>query len=139
MTVQIRRLDQSDMTWLSRLHAPLIENDEVTLRKCLRISAISWMGLVDEKIGCIWGLVPPSLMSDQAYIWLFTSKIAEEHQFLLVRYSQLMIEDMLKEFPTIVGHCRVDTPRSIRWLRWLGAKFGEPKGKGIPFVIRKKP
>ena len=140
MTVEIARISKTDQAWLASLNSQvnLTDDDEATLRQCLRISAVSWIGSVDGKAACVWGLVPPTLMSDQAYVWLFTSEIVEAHQFLLVRYSQMMVEDMLKEFGTLVGHCKIGAFRSMRWLRWLGAVFGKPTGKGIPFMIRRK-
>lgn len=94
------------------------------------------MGCVDGKLLCIWGLIPPTLLSDQAYLWLHTTPEAEQHQFILVRRSQIEMTEMKAEFAQIIGHCEVDEALSIRWLKWLGAQFGEPHGKLIPFVIR---
>ena len=105
---------------------------------CMRISAELWQGTVDGEIACVWGLIPPTLMSNQAYLWLYTNELVLEHQFLFVRYSQRMVEHMLDQYDTIVGHVRVGSDRSIRWLRWLGAVLGEPTGTKIPFTIRNK-
>lgn len=102
-------------------------------------AATLWEGKIDGKTVCVWGMVPPTLLSDQAYIWLFThDELVREHQFVFVRRSQRMIEQMLEEYPRIVGHCLVDSQRSIRWLKWLGATFGPPTGMLVPFEIRKK-
>lgn len=102
-------------------------------------AATLWEGKIDGKTVCVWGMVPPTIMSDQAYIWLYTNdELVREHQFVFVRRSQRMIEQMLEEYPRIVGHCLVDSPRSIRWLKWLGATFGPPSGMLVPFEIRKK-
>ncbi len=86
----------------------------------------------------MWGLIPPTLMSNQAYLWLYTTDLVKEHQFLFVRYSQRMVEKLLEHYESIVGHVQVDAPRSRQWLKWLGAEFGNPKGSNIPFVIRKR-
>lgn len=112
--------------------------EAVQLFRCLNISTICWSAQVDGQGACIWGLIPPTLLSDQAYLWLYTTDLAEEHQFLLVRHSQRMIEEMLKEFPILVGHCHSEDPRAQRWLKWLGAEFDFPQGKLIPFAIRRK-
>ena len=136
MRVQIELIDSTNVGLLSGL--ALSSDNEKTLRTCLRLSSLSWVGLVDGRLACVWGLVPPSLLSNQAYIWLNTTEVAEEHQFLLVRHSQIMIRHMLDEYPSLTGHCLFGAERSIRWLRWLGAVFGEPTGKGIPFVIRRQ-
>ena len=113
-------------------------SDEENVRQCVFFSPFLWRGLVDDKVACMWGLVPPTMLSNTAYLWLITTKHADEHQFLLVRYSQRMIEVMLKEFPTICGHTAVGNTRAIRWLKWLGASFGEMDRGFIRFTIRKK-
>ena len=97
-----------------------------------------WGGFWNGETLCIFGLIPPTLLSEQAYLWLHTTEAASEHEFVLVRRSQIEVRKMLEEHPRIIGHCEVGAERSIRWLRWLGAVFGEPQGKLIPFVIRGK-
>ena len=134
MKVEINRIEPSDKAWLAQVAL----ESERTLLECLRLSAFAWTGSVDGELACVLGMVPPSLMSNQAYIWLHTTEVAERHQFLLVRYSQIMIEKMHEKFEILVGHCEIKAHRSRRWLRWLGADFGSPNGVGIPFVIRKK-
>ena len=109
------------------------------LSHCFAMSESVWEARIDGELACIWGLIPPTLMSTQAYLWLHTTEVAEEHTFLLVRYSQLWIRHMLETFPTIVGHVARDAERSQRWLRWLGAKLGKPDDKLIPFKIEATP
>lgn len=99
-------------------------------------SLLLWSGEFKGQLLCLWGLIPPTILSDQAYLWLYTTEAAKDHEFVLVRRSQIELRKMLEAFPRIVGHCEVGAERSIRWLRWLGARFGEPDGKLIPFVIR---
>ena len=102
---------------------------------CLLMSIDIWAGFIDGELACIWGVIPPTLMSDQAYLWLYTTNIIEEHQFTLVRHSQMVIEEILEEYPSIVGHAMLGSSKSIRWLKWLGAKFGQPMGTALPFRI----
>src|SRR5262245_24568769 len=104
----------------------------------LSMSTEIWAGYIDDELACIWGVVPPSLMSFQAYLWLYTTDVIKEHQFVLVRHSQMVIEELLKDYTSIVGHAIVGSDKSIRWLKWLGAKFGEPQGSGIPFRISRR-
>ncbi len=118
--------------------AQLLSKPEAHLRRFFRQSPICWIGQVDGEGICVWGLIPPCLLSEKAYLWLWTSELAEQHTFLLVRYSQRMVEEMLKEFPIIVGHCEMKNHRAQRWLKWLGAEFDFPQGKLIPFIIRRK-
>ena len=112
--------------------------DEVgqkTMEFCLTMSTMIWTGYINDKLACIWGVIPPTLLSNQAYLWLYTTDVIKEHSFLLVRHSQRVIDELLDQYPNIVGHALVGSDKSIRWLKWLGAKFGPPMGTGIPFRI----
>jgi len=95
-------------------------------------------GSINGHLICLWGLIPPTLCSDRAYLWLYTTEAAQEHEFILVRRSQIEVQEMLEEYPLIVGHCEISETRSIRWLRWLGAKFGDHEGTLVPFMIERK-
>jgi hypothetical protein len=113
----------------------LRKEDRSAMEYCLLMSSWIWIGLIDDKLACIWGLIPPTLISDRAYLWLYTTDVIKEHSFVLVRHSQLIMEEMLKKYSSIYGHALVGNDKAIRWLKWLGAKFGEPEGAGIPFKI----
>ena len=104
----------------------------------IRGSSDIWVGRYEGRVACVLGLVPPSLMSDQAYLWLVSTEIISEHKFLMARYSRIFVEKMLKKYNTIVGCCKVNQDLSIRWLKWLGAEFSAPMGENVPFVIRRK-
>lgn len=108
------------------------------LEFCQATSMQTWVAYVEEELICCWGLIPPTALSDQAYLWMHSTPEVRKYSFLLVRHSQLVIEEMLKRYPKITGDCLIEATDSIRWLRWLGARFGEPTGSYIPFTIRRK-
>ena len=97
-----------------------------------------WVGRYDGVVACVCGLVPPSLLSNQAYMWLVTTEVIPQHRFLLARYSRIFIERMLMKYDTIVGVCKLGQDMSIKWLKWLGAEFKPPMGDNVPFIIRRK-
>jgi hypothetical protein len=111
---------------------------EETLRECMFRSIEVRYGLVDGEIACVWGLIPPTLLSTTAYLWLLTTDIIAEHKFLFIRHSQRYIEQALEIFPNIIGDCIVGNQSAKRWLTWLGAEFSEPVSGRWPFVIRAK-
>ena len=116
-----------------------IPDADKTLRECMYRSTDVRCGMVDGVIACMCGLIPPTLLSDKAYLWLLTTDIVAEHKFLFVRHSQRYVEEALKEFPIIVGNCAINNHSAIRWLRWLGAEFDTEIVNGhFGFVIRKK-
>lgn len=107
-----------------------------TLQEFIQRSILHYVGTVDGKTACMFGLIAPSLMSSQAYLWLLTTDLVDEHQFIFVRRSQLVIKQLLKDFPVIVGHVAPDNERGKRWLRWLGAEIGSPEHGRMPFTIK---
>lgn len=111
------------------------ENGEKTMEFCLLMSTTMWAGFINDELACIWGVIPPTLMSSQAYLWLYTTDVIKDHEFILVRHSQMVIEKVLDEYPSIVGHAVIGSDKSIRWLKWLGAEFGPPQGIAVPFRI----
>lgn len=126
---------------LSRLISPEVvgtvgDRDREALSSYLNHSSMVWVGMEDETICCFWGIVLPTLISDRAYLWLHTTPAMGEHKFVFIRHSQLAVREILAEYPLIVGHCVAGEAKSIRWLKWLGAKFLHPEGKLVPFEIR---
>lgn len=108
------------------------------LQFCQSMSSEMWTGYVDGNLICCWGLIPPTLLSNQAYLWMHSTPAIRDHQFLLVRHSQRIIEQVLKRYEIIVGDCQVGAKDSIRWLKWLGAEFADNHGPYRSFVIRRK-
>ncbi len=49
---------------------------------------------VEEEFVCCWGLIPPSFVSMQAYLWMWASPLLQEHQFVFIRHSQRQVEEM---------------------------------------------
>jgi hypothetical protein len=117
----------------------LSEEEAKVLEHYLTFSSKLCVGTVDGVLCCAWGLVPPSLISQRAYLWLFSTQAVDQHKFLFIRHSQVEVNKMLEEYPLITGYCKLGQDRSIRWLRWLGAVFSEPQDKDfLPFEIRRK-
>lgn len=137
MTAYIQRVSGADLDELispdimSNLNSDGLE----IMQRSLRNSDCVWIGTEDGKVLGMWGLIAPTLLSDRAYLWLYTTEHLKTYTFIFVRHSQRAVQDMLKIYPNIVGHCAVSAEKSQRWLQWLGAKFGQPDGKFIPFEI----
>lgn len=118
--------------------AMLPVTDQATMQHAMKNSMAVWVGYDGSQILCTWGLIPPTLLSDRAYLWLWTTEHLHEHVFMFIRHSQREVAQMLERYASIVGHAQINAAKSIRWLRWLGATFGEPDGLLIPFEIRRK-
>lgn len=101
----------------------------------MTMSDRTYVGIVDGEIVCVWGVLRQSLLSTRGYLWLLTTEKAEEHKFLLIRWSQRIIENLLKRYSALIGECVIEDERARRWMRFLGATFSHPEGKTIPFQI----
>lgn len=139
MTASIIRVDGAsayDLIYTDHL-ATLSTIEQETMQRSLMNSSHVWVGMNDEKIVALWGLIPPTLMSDIAYLWMYHTKHLDGHTFRFIRHSQLAIRLALNEFPTIVGHVAIANRRAQQWLRWLGAEFGSPINSTVlPFTIK---
>lgn len=141
MTVQIEPIaDQHISQLISSIAGYTLEPREIgMLEFCQTMSSETWTGYVDGVLICCWGLIPPTLLSNQAYLWMHSTPAVRDHQFLLVRHSQRIIEQALNRYEQIVGDCQVGAEDSIRWLKWLGAEFYDANDSGYcSFVIRRK-
>ncbi len=140
MSVMVRSIDKAETALLISANAngTLSEEDKRQLHRCLAMTNDLWIGYAEDQLLAAWGLIPPTLLSDRAYLWLYTTPHVGDHTFVFVRQSQRAIENMLKLYPIIEGHTKADAPDSIRWLKWLGAQYGQPNGNLIPFEIRAK-
>ena len=140
MRQAIRQLSQSETFNIIHEHGfNLVEGkDNGVWQKWIAATSATWVGAVDGELVCMWGVIPPTLLSSQCYLWLFTTPEIKGNEFRFTRHSQVVIEEILEEYPEIIGHVRAGEDRSMRWLKWLGAELGEPEGLFIPFVIRAK-
>jgi hypothetical protein len=138
MRAQIQNLDR--YTLLQRLSDDIVLDDKSLeqLIVCANLSQHLFAGYIDDKLICVYGLAPSCLLSEDAYLWLYVTPHMKEHTFMFVRHSQLAVENMLEEYPTIKGDVIIENKQAQRWLKWLGAEFGEPNGVKIPFKIRRK-
>lgn len=100
-------------------------------------SNLVWVGKIDGRIVCIYGLLGQCFVSNSAYIWMLHTKALEENKFIFIRHSQQVVQEALKIYEEIHGHVLVSNESGKRWLKWLGAEFGYTGDQVIPFVIRK--
>lgn len=115
--------------------ANIPRDHEEVMFQCMRSSICSWAGYVDDDLACLWGIVPPTLLSDRVYLWLVVNELVDDHKFVFIRHSQVEMKKMLDLYPTIIGHCDVRHKRSMEWLKWLGARFDLSQGPMAPFTI----
>jgi len=77
------------------------------LDHCQKLGEV-WIGYVDGHFVCCWGLIPPSFLSNQAYIWMWALE-SVPHQFLFVRHSQIQVRKFLRRYASITGTAKPAT------------------------------
>jgi hypothetical protein len=140
MSAMVRSVDSNTArrAILDARREPFSDAEEKVLMQGIAFSSRLWVGTYDGALVCVWGLVPPTLISDSAYLWLLCTEELEKHKFLFVRKSQIEMEEMLRLYPKIVGVTNPQNESAVRWLKWLGAEFGDLDGRLLPFRIRSR-
>jgi hypothetical protein len=134
-TIQILK-DRRISSLISEKYGSIMsERDAEMMDYCQTMGEV-WIGMVNDDLVACWGLIPPSFLADQAYLWMWVPPDVK-HQFLLVRHSQIQIKKMLDRYDMLVGHCMVGSRSARQWLQWLGAEFGLAQGPLVPFEIRR--
>jgi hypothetical protein len=113
----------------------LTDNEAFNLNACTHGAVHTRICTIDDQPVAAWGLVPPSLLGDHAYLWLHCTPRIDEYKFMFIRRSQIEIQYLRSLYPTIHGVCEIGNTRAIRWIKWLGGRFGDHVGNHIPFVI----
>lgn len=136
MTVVVEPIFESISRTILGFCGPVLNYTEAgAMDYCQTLGSV-YSGFVDGEFVCCWGLVPPTFLSNQAYLWMWSPE-PMKHQFVFIRQSQIQIRRMLERYDAVVGHCKMDARSAQRWLKWLGAEFGYPKDGLIPFTIRR--
>lgn len=118
------------------MHGGILTDEDLrALETCTSQATYLWVGYIHDRPVCAYGLVPPTFLSDRAYLWLYASDGIEPFKFQFVRHSQLIMEEMRKLYPIIYGVTSNDNPRAMRWLKWLGAVYGKSYHGLVPFQI----
>lgn len=106
------------------------------IRECIQKSSESWVGYIDGNLACMWGIHGGSILDNSAFIWLNTTDELHRHPFVFVRHSQIRLAELRQRYNFIYGYVQVDNEPSVKWLRWLGFKFGDVELKE-GYMLRK--
>lgn len=119
-----------------KAYRELTPAEDRELRLCLTGSSHIFRGTLNDNLVNVWGLIPPTLISNQAYLWLFYTEHLRGNEFIFVRHSQRMVREMLAIYPRIVGVSKADDIRAQRWITWLGGNYASERGGYRPFMIQ---
>jgi len=138
MNVSVQPLIQGTVSnFILAFCGPVLSSREASIFDYCQSMGEIYTGFVDGEFICCWGLIPPTFLSTQAYLWMWAPEPIK-HQFLFIRQSQVQVQHMLERYESIVGHCRDDARSAKRWVKWLGGEFEYPQNGLVPFVIRRR-
>lgn len=140
MIVETKALDRDEIEGLisSTIVPKLTPKEAAIFSRFVSMTTVLWAGLYRGQVKAVWGLIPPVMALDSAYLWLHVVEHIDDCEFLFVRHSQKAVDEALKRYPEIVGHCLGADMKAQRWLKRLGAEFKKPQGGAVQFTIRAK-
>lgn len=101
-------------------------NPVFQLQTEIKESLYCFAGTVDGKVGVIWGIKQPTLLSGNAHLWAITTNLVDEHPFVFLRHSREFIKKVQTQYASLEGYVLNDYERSKKWLRWLGFSIAPP-------------
>jgi len=142
--VEIRPATVADAQALVLRRADLEEIEALTGRdprdvlvESVERSASAWAGLADGELVCLFGVVPMTLVGVTGVPWLLGSDAVCAYSRPFLRRNRSYVREMLREFPVLTNVVDARNAVSIRWLRWLGFRMGQPTPmgvRGLPFI-----
>lgn len=57
------------------------------------------------------------------YIWLLGSDAVQDNWYVFAKASKEFLPHLMKDYPIVTNFVLKDYTASVRWLKWLGAKF----------------
>lgn len=137
MSAQILKANRFRARRLIDEKLELTAEEMSVMTQCLVKSLDVWLGMIDDEIYCVWGVIPPTILSLQAYLWLYVDpEKVIERQFIFIRRSQIAVKEMLEHYDSLYGTTSGEE-KTLRWLKWLGAEI-EHSNNRIEFTIRRK-
>jgi hypothetical protein len=88
------------------------------LLQCLVYSKITWVGLYQGKIECVFGLGEQS--KDIGIPWFLSTDKFNEFKLIFGRESIKVVQTMLTLYPFLTNIIDSRNTESIKWLKWLG-------------------
>lgn len=88
----------------------------------IEVSKPLLVGMYKDRCECVLGIITTSLLSDSAYIWLWTPP--EVTKIIFARHAKRILSILLSLHSTLF--CTCINAHSARWLRSLGATESSP-------------
>ncbi|NJL06859.1 MAG: DUF2833 domain-containing protein [Methylacidiphilales bacterium] len=110
------------------------------LAASLSKSGACFTALVNGRPEVMFGVGDANVLAGIGVVWLLGTDAVDRHYRMFLRLSLEWKPKLLSRHSVLANFVSEDNAVSLRWLRWLGAEFGDPiKRRGthfIPFELR---
>lgn len=120
------RKQDADEAWSANHFSPI-----ETALGCFHLSSMSYT--IDRNgfaVG-MFGIIPRNMVGDSAMIWMLCTEGISGIEKTVVRNSRKFVDYMLNYYPSLFSYVSVENHVSFKWLRFMGAKFGQLEPYGI--------
>lgn len=111
------------------LEAPVLES--------VQVSPFSFVALHDGVPLCVFGVLPDSVLSPRARLWMLGTEEINFTKKDFVKTCRMVVKGLLDIYPVLYNTVYAKYPQAIRLLQFLGATFGRTvkANTGEPFLI----
>jgi len=94
--------------------------------------------VVEDEVYAMGGILrPKDILSEKASLWFLSSQKLDKVERSFLRQCKAFMKTMLDLYPVLYNYVDIRNEPAIRWLKWIGARFGDVHVFGIdnrPFV-----
>lgn len=127
---------------VAEIHAATGAGASKALARSVAMSTHAWASLQDGAVICLAGAGPSCLIGREGVAWLLASPAIETVPYRFFVESRRRLAECLRSYDVLRNWIDCRNTKTVPWLRWLGATFGEPRPYGhlrlpfMPFEIR---
>lgn len=102
----------------------------------LRKSDRAWTALIDGQPEIMFGVGQINVLAGVGAPWLLGTDAVDVHRRQFLRRSVSFRDQLLARYPVMRNFVDERNRTSVRWLKWLGAKFSDPVDiRGHAFLL----
>ena len=112
-------------------------NFEAAVLESVDVSPFAFVALQGKKPLCVFGLLPDSVLSPRARLWMLGTPNINLTKKDFVKTCRIVVDGLLDIYPQLYNAVDANYPQAIRLLQFLGATFGKTVASptGAPFLI----